>query len=323
METSGLRAGSFALSLLAAPPNVHILQALQDEPLSLYDLRKAVGAPPQTTLRGNLRTLGEQGLVDRRLQNSFPGSVEYELSRSGIDLLEVSQVVEDWLQKAPEQALELGTSAAKNAIRALVEGWSTGIVRALAARPLCLTEISELIVGVSYPSLERRLTVMRLASQLETRSSSGRGKPYVVTDWLRHALGPLAAGTRWERAHAPTGASALGKIDVEAGFFLALPLLKLSDDLSGSCRLAVELGRVDGELRLAGTQAVIKEGQLVSCGSRLGGRVDGWVSGSSSAWLRALLEGHTDELELGGDCDLASHLVEGVHFALSPAPQPT
>ena len=58
---------------------------------------------------------------------------------------------------APEGPLALGSSTAKSAIKALVEGWGTNMIRALAARPLSLTELNGLISGLSYPSLERRL----------------------------------------------------------------------------------------------------------------------------------------------------------------------
>jgi hypothetical protein len=45
------RAGAVALSLLSAPLNVHLLQALEDGSLPLIDLRRAVGSPPQRSMR--------------------------------------------------------------------------------------------------------------------------------------------------------------------------------------------------------------------------------------------------------------------------------
>lgn len=318
-----MRAGGFALSLLSVPLNVEALHALEEGPLALTDLRRAVGAPPQTTMRGNLRTLTEYGILERRPQNRFPGSVEYELASAGVDLLGVAGVLEDWLERSPEGSLQLGSPAAKNAIKALIEGWSTGIVRGLAAQPFSLTELSRLIVGVSYPSLERRLTAMRLAGQLELGPGSRRGTPYVVTDWLRHAGGPVAAAALWERKHVASKTSGLTKIDAEAGFLLMMPLLTLPSDLSGSCRLTMELGQVGGELQLGGVQIEVEEGRIVSCVSRLGGGVDGRASGSPRAWLRALVEGETEELHFGGARELGIQVVEALHSALFRAPQPT
>lgn len=318
-----MRAGGFALSLLAVPLNVGVLRALEEESLCLDDLRRAAGAPPQTTMRGNLRTLTELGILERRSQNRFPGSVEYDLAPAGVDLLRVSRVLEDWLGRSPEGSLRLGSPAAKNAIKALIEGWSTGIVRGLAARPFSLTEISRLIAGVSYPSLERRLTAMRLAGQLELGAGSRRGTPYVVTDWLRRASAPLTAAALWERKRASGSTSRLIRIDAEAGFLLMVPLLTLPSDVSGSCRLTMELGQAGGELQLGGVQIEVDEGRIVSCVARLGGGVDGRASGTGRAWLRALVEGETDELHFGGARGLGTQLVEGLHSALFAAPQRT
>ena len=58
---NGARAGTQALRLLSTPINVFVLQALAEGPHSLVDLRREAGSPPQTTMRGHLRTLAEQG----------------------------------------------------------------------------------------------------------------------------------------------------------------------------------------------------------------------------------------------------------------------
>lgn len=314
-----MRAGAFALSLLSVPLNVQVMQALDEEPRSVFDLRRAVGAPPQTTMRGNLRTLVELGVVERRGPSVFSGTVELELAAPGRDLLAVAEVLESWLVRSPEGPLFVGSFAAKNTVKALVEGWSTAIVRALAARPLSLTELSKLISGVSYPSLERRLTAMRMAGQIEPRPGGGRGTPYEVSDWLRLSVAPLVASARWERANAPQSSQAIGKIDVEAAFLLTIPMLRLPDHLSGTCRLAMELG--GGGSRFGGIVANVDEGGVVSCVSRLSSHADGWASGSSGRWLRAMIDGDSDQLEIGGDCELAIELLDGLHRTLFRAPQ--
>jgi DNA-binding HxlR family transcriptional regulator len=311
-----VRAGAHALSLLSVPLNVHVLQALAEEPRSLADLRRAAGSPPQTTMRGHLRRLTEAGILERRRQNDFPGSVDYELGRLGGDLMVVAAVLRDWLAASPEGPLMLGSPAAKSLIKALVDGWSTGVVRALAARPFSLTELSSIITGLSYPSLERRLGAMRLAGMIERCTGGGRGTPYKVTDWLRRAIGPLAAAARWERQHLPEETAPIGRIDVESAFLLTLPLLSLPSAQSGVCRLAVESRNGNGESRLAGVMVEVQEGRIVSCVSRLEGDAGAWASGSAASWLRAVSEQHPDTLEVGGDYALAAALLAGLHGAL-------
>lgn len=310
-----MRAGAQALTLLSVPLNVHVLKALSEEPKSLIDLRRAVGSPPQTTMRVHMRTLTELGVLERRRQNDFPGSVEYELGRPGRELLAVADVVQTWLAAGPEGPLALGSVAAKSSLKALVDGWSTTIVRAIAGRPLTLTELSRLISSVSYPSLERRLGGMRMAGQIQAAPGDHRGTPYEATAWLRHAVAPLATAARWEREHLGDTAPAISPMDTEAAFLLAVPLLRLDSNLSGFCRLAVEL-RAGGENRLAGVLVGVKQGRIASCVARLQGEAAGWASGSTPAWLRALIERDTDRIEVGGDCDLALALLDGLHGTL-------
>ncbi len=310
------------LSLLAVPLNVHVLTALEEAPRPLLDLRRAVGSPPQTTLRGHLRKLTELGVLERERRNEFPGNVDYELSRAGRELHAVAEIVQAWLARAPEGPLELGSSTARSAIKALAGGWSAAIVRVLAARPLSLTDLNRLISEHNYPSLERRLGAMRLAGQVEAACGTGRGTPYAVTDWLRQAVAPLAAAIRWERRHAPASTTPLGRIDVESIFLLAVPLLRLPADVSGTCRLAVEL-RGEGGSGLAGVLVTVEEGRVVSCVSRLQGHADAWASGPALGWMDALLDHDLDWLEVGGDATLARSLLDSLHGSLLRSKQPT
>ena len=301
---------------------MHALRALGEEPKPLIDLRRAVGSPPQTTMRGHIRTLVEIGAVERRRQDGFPGSVDYVLEAPGRDLLRVAEALQGWLATSPDGQIELGSLAGKSAINALVAGWSSGITRALAARPLSLTELSRLIPSLNYPSLERRLGALRLAGQIEARPGSTRGTPYGATDWLRRAVAPIVAGVRWERSHLPAGTAPVGRIDAEAALLLAVPLLRLPSDLSGLCRLTVEIRNGAGEPRLAGVMVGIEGGVISSCTSRLEGHAGAWASGSPSRWTSAIMDQETDALEIGGGCDLALALLEGLHKALFRAPLP-
>jgi DNA-binding HxlR family transcriptional regulator len=211
--------------------------------------------------------------------------------------------------------MQLGSAQAKSAIRALVDGWGAGMVRALVARPLSLTELDGIISSLTYPALERRLAAMRLLEMVEATSAAGRSRPYTVTHWLRRSIGPLAAATRWERRHRPEQTPPITTRDVEAAFMLSLPLLRLDPSASGTCRLAVQTnrGRTDG---LVGVVVEVRDGMVVSCVTDLEGAPDSWVHGSPGGWLDALLDSDESSLELGGAPGLAGDLVKGMHGAL-------
>jgi DNA-binding HxlR family transcriptional regulator len=304
--------------LLAVPLNSHVLEALEDEELSLGDLSRAVGHPPATTMRGYLRTLTELELIERRQEADFPGSVSYAITRSGERLLRVGEVLQHWLHSAPHGPISLGTTAAKSAIKALVDGWCSSIVRAIAARPLSLTELNRLLPQLSYPTLERRLTAMRRVGLLEAGpNGSGRGTPYRATSWMRSSIAPLSAAAGWEQRCLASPAS-IGRMDVESTFLLAIPLIKLPAELSGSCRLSVEL-RGGANPEYAGVTVTVEEGRVTSCVTRLGGEVDAWVGGTPLDWFR-WVNGRSDhQIELGGDTALALGLADGFHEALVPA----
>ena len=297
--------------MLAAPLNFHILKTLEGEPKALLDLRRAVGSPPQSTMRLYSRTLTEQGIIDRRRRAEFPGSAEYLITEAGRDLLGVANVLQEWLRVAPEEPILLGSPMSKSATKALIEGWSTNIVRALAARPLSLTELNRLIPKVSYPSLERRLGAMRLAGLVEPHPGDGRGTPYAATEWLRRAVVPIAAAAGWERQYRPNGSMAIGRLGVEAAFLLAIPLLEMPADFKGKCRLAVEVQGGSSPV-FAGVLVNFEEGKVVSCSSRLEGEVESWALGTPEAWLGRMKGNDRTSLEVGGDVTRAEAILDSL-----------
>jgi DNA-binding HxlR family transcriptional regulator len=303
------RAGAVALSLLSAPLNVHLLKALEDGPLPLIDLRRSVGSPPQSTMRVYSRTLVELGTLERQRQAAFPGTVEYGSTDAGKSLLGIGAILENWLREAPSGPVALGSTASKSATKALVEGWSTNIIRALAAKPLSLTDLNRLIPRISYPSLERRLGALRLADLVEPYPGDGRGTPYRATPWLRRAIVPLTAGAWWERRHL-VDPPLIGRLDVEAAFLLAIPLVELPDGLSGKCRLAVEIQGGSSPV-FAGVLICVEDGKVISCSSRLEGEADGWASGSAGSWMRRM-SGRDGDLEVGGDSELVREITDSI-----------
>jgi len=303
------RAGAVSLSLLSAPLNVHLLRALEDGPLALIDLRRAVGSPPQSTMRVYSRTLVEIGTLERQRQASFPGTVEYANTESGNALLKIGEILEEWLHQSPEGPISLGSTASKSATKALVDGWSSNIIRAIAAKPLSLTDLNRLIPRVSYPSLERRLGALRLANLVEPHPGEGRGTPYRATPWLRRAIIPVVAGAWWERRHL-VEPPLVGRLDVEAAFLLAIPSVDLPDGTNGKCRLAVEIQGGSAPV-FAGVLISVEDGKVISCSSRLEGEADGWASGGAASWMRRM-GGVDGDLEIGGDAELTRELIEAI-----------
>lgn len=203
--------------------------------------------------------------------------------------------------------MQFGRPVAKSAIKSVVDAWTTKIVRALAAKPLSLTELDRLLPSVNYPAIERRLTAMRLAGQIEAIRGRAGSTPYRVTPWLREAVGPLVAAANWESTHHPTAREPLGRLDFEAILLLAIPLLTLPSKASGTCQLTVDFSSSHQEL--AGAVVVVENGRPVSCAANQTTKSTSTVRGPGPAWLAAL----TGEFQTGilfeGDRDLGEELV--------------
>lgn len=310
------------LSLIAAPLSVPILQAHIDGPLRLPTLRERIGGAAQTTLRGQVGNLRGIGALERHVRGGMPYTVENELTAVGRGVLAVAAVVEAWLARAPQGSIILGSEPAKGALRALIGGWGSTMLRALAARPLSLTELSSVIKDHSYPALERRLSAMRAARQLEPYPGGDRGaKPYGVTEWTRQAVAPIAAAGRCECKYLAGSASPFTRLDIEAAFLLAVPLVDLDVTHSGSCLLAVDTGAsASGKPpadRLAGVNVEVEQGAIKACHSRLESDPSTWALGSTGVWIDAILDGRTDRLRIGGDqAKLVDELIGRLHLAL-------
>jgi DNA-binding HxlR family transcriptional regulator len=317
-----VRAGGTVLSLIAGPLSVPILRAHLDGPLRLPDLRERIGGAAQTTLRGQVGNLREIGALERHVRRGMPYTVENDLTEAGRGVLAVAEAVEAWLAKSPQGPIALGSEPSKGAIRALVGGWGSTILRALAARPLSLTELSSIISDHSYPALERRLSAMRAARLLEPTPGGSKGaKPYDVTEWTRLAVAPLVAAGRCECEHLAEKTEPLTRIDIEAAFLLAVPLVHLEITRTGSCLLAVDTGTTGNggsRDRVAGVHVGIEQGDVVSCVSRLEQEPSTWALGTVSSWVEGILEGRPDRLRIGGeDPVLVKALIEQLHRALS------
>lgn len=305
------RTGAQALSLLAAPLHIHTLKALEEGPKGLLDLHRAVGSPPQSTMRVYTRTLEERGILERRRQNEFPATAEYAITPAGKALLKVAVLLQEWLHAAPDGPILLGSVAAKSGTKAMVEGWSSNIVRAIAARGMSLTDLNVLIPKISYPTLERKLSAMRVAKLVKAQSGNGRGTPYGATAWLRRAVVPLTSAVAWERKFIPESTVQIGRLDVEAAFLLSIPLIDLDPEVTGTCRLSVEV-RSGSDPVFAGVLIRVTEGKVVSCTSRLDGDAQASATGTAPAWIRQMNGGPSGQLAMNGDFSLANAVTDAL-----------
>ncbi len=313
---SGGRAGALILSLLATPLSPEILDELSRGPRRISELRHQIGSPSQTALRARLRQLGALGVVSGRRRNPFPGGREYELTdMPGRELLFIATTLEGWLASAPEEPLNFSSNAGRTAIASLAEGWSSTMLRALACRPASPVELHGKVDFLSRESLDRRLRALRLAGLVVGSSATHEHTSYAITDWLRKGTGPVVAAARWERRHLPHAAPPIRPIDAEAGFLLAMPLLKPAPGLSGTCRLGVEFG--DGkDHSLAGVTVEVGGGRVIACTTHLETSPAAWATGPPEAWLRTAIEADPSRLELGGNRRLVRGLIDGLNQVL-------
>lgn len=242
----------------------------------------------------------------------------YRVSEGGKEMLFVSFVAERWLQNAPGGPLPLEGDDEDGAVATLVEGWKLMVVHALAREPLSLRELRGVIRGVHRGDLKRCLEAMRGLGQVEARSGGSDDARYAVTDWLRAAIAPLAAAARLERREPKDWMAPIDEADVETAFLLTLPLLELPDELSGSCRLEVELS--DSEPQLAGVTAHVESGRVVACALQLDDHTDAWASASAGGWLDTVIEPDAERVTTGGDRLLAGVLLDNLHETLFGIP---
>ncbi len=316
-----LSAGARALSIFSRVLSAEVLRAHLDAggPLTSAGLEELLGWAPQASLRaavGNLRGAGALERVSGR-------GVATELSPSGRGLLEVVAALEAWLSQSPFGALELSGEAGRGTVRALAAGWEAAVVRALAARPRSLAELSGQLPTYSYPALKRRVAQLRGATLVACVDGDARSPAYEPTSWLRSATGPLSAAARWELRHATDLADG-AEYDLGTTLMLTLPVLALPSDATGACLLAAPSpGATNGggAPAAAGVGVVVKQGEIVALRPVQAVGPGTWALGSTGTWLDAFLDGRLDELRIrGAHVDLATHLIAGIHRVFSVSP---
>jgi DNA-binding HxlR family transcriptional regulator len=259
------------------------------------------------------------------LRRVADGPVEWSADRiarilpSGEEMLFIAFTIEQWLQKGPGGAVRIDSERARKTIPALAEGWSSTLVHALAVQPRTLPELEREIEALGRSALREQLEAMREVGLVDARPGDGEGALYAVTDFLRAATAPLAAGARFERRYAPAHTPHITPLDVEAAFLLALPLLRLPPDVDGVCRLVVDVP-VHGEPVPTGAMARVEHGRIAAVSTELREECDALLEGPPTAWLDAVIEPLSSRLLPEGDEDLAAAVLAGLHEALYGVP---
>jgi len=321
-----VRAGSRVLSVFENPLNTRILRAHAEGPQRLSELQEKVGWSAQTTVRVALANLCEIGALTKQAVAESPYAVATVLTPAGEEMLSVADEIEAWLALSPDGPIDPEAEHAKGAVKALAGGWSSTLMRVLASRPFTLTELDNLIPDLSYPSLERRISWMRATGQIEPVEREGRGTPYVVTDWLRHAIAPLAVAGRCERRHMGDEGGPITDVEIEASFMLVTPIAPLPPYANGTCMLASQTDPIEPDEKnpgLAGVTIEVRKGQVVSCVPEVGKEPTTWAISSPETWLDVVIDGRVQDLRIGGARpQLAADLVHGLHLALFDAQLP-
>lgn len=248
---------------------------------------------------------------------------KFTITPAGRELFVAVSAIERWLEHAPKGALNLvRDDEAQATLGAFIDGWGLQITHALATGPLTLAQLEDAVEGADRETLEARVAAMRGTGLLSAHPSDGEGASYAVTDWLRKAIGPMVVAVRseWRAAEAVEEQEELDEVfeeeqlqplDVEAAFVLTLPLLELPAELSGTCRLAVDLPESD-EGR-AGALVHVEDGRVASCSTTLDGDADASAFGPPLAWMDAVIDSQASGLEFSGDQALARGIVAGLH----------
>jgi DNA-binding HxlR family transcriptional regulator len=240
-------------------------------------------------------------------------------SSAGVELVFVASTLERWLRNRPEGPTRLGEEEAGQALISLVGGWATTVLHALAGEPKTQAEVRAAVSpSISDEVLEERLLAMEASGQVEAFEWEDGETRLELTQWQREAISPLCAAARLEGNHPIDDTAPPDRLDIEAGFQLALPLLELDERLSGSCLLAIQVPSRGREL--AGVTVQVEGGRVVSWTTRLDRDADASAIGTAEDWLDAVVVAERDGVKVEGKRRLAHALLEGLYERLFGVP---
>ncbi len=261
-----------------------------------------------------------RGILQATLEHPVevePGRA-FQVSNTGREALFVASVVERWLQDAPHGPVDFDGPEAEVTVAALAEGWSATLVHMLAREPMTLPELDAAIGDLGRRAIKRHLEAMRRTGQVEALAESGE-PIYALNDWARAGIAPLLAAARMERRKPTEGAAPIDALDVDASFRLSLPLLTMPKELSGMCRLGLNLDEAE-KSPLTGVTVRIEEGRVVACHDGLEIKANAWAAATAGDWLDTVIEPDAKRVRTGDDRWLASALLTSLHKTLFGVP---
>ena len=228
----------------------------------------------------------------------------------------VGATLQSWLHRCPAGPIDLGEGSGE-ALWALLAGWTSTVVHALAAGRQTVSEVQEEVAVLDYEAVELRLSMLEEMGLLRILVEPGGAEEarFGPSEWLCLGIAPLAAAARTELRHPLEDTAPIAAADVEAALRLTLPLLQTKAGISGACSLEVELdeGVLGGPV---GMTARIEEGRVVACEPGIDPEADAWVAGSTAGWLDAVIDRNQRGLRSGGDWRLPRDLLGGLHKVL-------
>ncbi len=222
--------------------------------------------------------------------------------------------LERWLAECPEGPLAPSHEASP-VLTALVDGWDSTAIHALAAGPVTVGDVAEAIGAPRLEPAAAALREMQDTDLVELLPEPGEDPRFVPTEWLRRSIGPLGATALLEIEERPEGARPIDRFDVEAAFRLTLPLIGgLDPELSHQCRLIVTMP--DRRAGQSGVLALIEQGEITSVSSDLTINSPTFASGPPLAWIETLIDPSKPQLSTGGNLEALAGIVEGLHELL-------
>lgn len=296
------------LLVLADPLNASILRLLARGPLPVPELPNHLGPTSRTTRFSRLRELEGLGLIAREKEGGSPPITRCMLTRAGHALLPVARQLRRWLKEKPSGSQGTGELFGASETKALAVGWNSTAIRWLAERPCSLTELdAQSPPEVSYHEARKARAALAETGLIAPVPSGDRRQPYAPTEWARRMARALAAAIRWERDFLVEGVSTPTAVEAEALLLLLAPLIDpLSDrELDGECSLVLD--------DLGGVSVNVRGGRVASCAPGSNEDAESRISGSLTAWLEALAEGRTADLEMRGEIRLTTAIAERLH----------
>ena len=312
------RAGALTLLYLSSPLERPVLRTLMAE-LTTGVKMQEIGPPDPEFMRMGI--FEDTYLLEPADPDHPPGEpIKFDTlmqpTPAGREVPFIGAVLADWLRRCPQGPLEHGPESGHH-MAALLGGWASMTIHALAGGPRSAAQVYEAIQVIDREALDARIDSMLATGLLEDAPGEDPdGEPLVrATEWLRRAVAPLAAAARMEMRFPPGDTAPIAAIDVEAALQLTLPLLKLPRKFQGACSLAVELeeGVADSP---AGVTVHIEDGSVVACARGLDPDAQVAVSGDTGAWLDAVIDRRTEGISSSGERRLAKRILRELHRTL-------